>query len=157
MGLHALVVGRQNIDLFAAQVQILAAQHLRAFYRQRTACSKLDIALTAADGATRAALRLPVIGGFKRIFTVTETDAAGAGQAGFFLLAPVIFLARLVGGGDIEVIARQQANVLSGRHAAAAHQQIVSCLHHHAVAADATAQRALVLNFIMRFYRFAGQ
>src|SRR5471032_1499130 len=136
VGLHALVVCRQNVDFFGRQVDVFACQHVRAFYRQGIARIQRHVALRAAHRAAGAGDAVYYISHVKAVGAVANPDASGAGETRFFALTRRTRLRGVFRRAQRHVVARRQRNIVAGHNIAAHHVDIPPALQNHVLAAQ---------------------
>ncbi len=136
-------------DLLTGQRQVLTGNHLAAVNPELFSCVEGHVTLAAADRAAFIQLAVTVSRDFLAGLADGKTKPPGAHQAGFFLLPPMGFIVRFRGGGDGELMARVQADVLRTGDVTAADMQVFSGLEIDLIAAECGTQRLLVMHFVV--------
>ncbi len=81
-------------------------------YRQIMTCAERDIAVYGTDGAAAMGYLLRIIRYLQALAAVADTDAARAGEAGFFLLSLMALLAVLFCRGDGQVVSGGEPDIV---------------------------------------------
>lgn len=84
VSLCAAVRGGGDADIFPGKRHVLSGYQVRAVHRQIMTCAERDIAVYGTDGAAAMGHLLRIIRYLQALAAVADTDAARAGEAGFF-------------------------------------------------------------------------